>query len=1010
MTRSDAGLRASNASQRLTSSFTRTGVSVASGAARVGLLPRAIGYGEALAPLPAATPRAARNRVSYARGDVREWYANGPLGLEQGFTIARPPGGAGAARAADAPLTLSLAVSGNARATLAKDATSVAFLRDGKPALRYTGLTVTDASGRTLPSWLALSPDGRRLSIRVHARDARFPLRIDPFVQDGGKLAFGEGTASNRFGWSVAVSADGTTAIVGAPRNESLRGAAWVFTRSGTTWTQQGGKLTPAPAAREEGQIGETREGEFGASVALSANGDAALIGAPGDLEEEGAAWFFARSGSTWSQQGNPVLPGLGSGGGEAGAFESAESLFGSSVALSADGTTALVGAPGAYGSEGAVFPYRHTGKSWQSDGELTPDNEAGTFQSEAGASVALSGDGTTALVGGPRDGEAPTLAGAAWVYTRSGEAWTQGAKLTPAGASGSASMGASATLSADGATALLGGPHDDGGAGAVWAFARSGETWTQQGPKLLASGETGAGELGRAVALSGAGDEALLAAPNDSSHAGAVWRFARTGEEWTQSERIAVGGLSGLGEFGRGLALSADASTALVGEPLGGGSVRAFLESSMPALVSGPASAIERTSATLGATVDPNGEEVTSCRFEYGTTAAYGASVPCGSPPGSGTSPVAAAAAITGLTPGTTYHFRIVATNASGTNVGEDATLFTLPEPPTVVTGAASAVTTVSVKLNGTVDPNRGKVTSCEFEYGTTTSYGASVPCGVLPPQNEAVQPESATIGGLTEGATYHFRIVATSAGGTSFGSDREFTALSGPPEFGVCERVAAGAGHYGNSGCTSTKGKADYEWNATTVIGQSFTTKLTSGTIKLATASKSRTVTCTGESGTGEYTSSKTVGATRLTFTGCARGAEKCASAGAASGEVATDALEGALGVEANGATTAKDKLALDLYPLGRSGPFAEFTCGTAPAVTIGGSVIVALKADKMEATQSLKYKAPGGAQTPESFVEGERDVLEESIGGGPFEALGLTAKLTLTSAGEVEANSVV
>src|SRR5207248_9803026 len=127
-----------------------------------------------------------------------------------------------------------------------------------------------------------------------------------------------------------------------------------------------------------------------------------------------------------------------------------------------------------------------------------------------------------------------------------------------------------------------------------------------------------------------------------------------------------------------------------------------------LPTVKTEPASAIAQTSATLNATVNPNGSEVSDCHFEYGTTEAYGSSAPCTPAPGSGESPVAVSAAIGGLTANSTYHFRIFAKNAGGTSTGSDQTFKTLSKAaPTVVTEPASAVAQTSATAHGTVNPN---------------------------------------------------------------------------------------------------------------------------------------------------------------------------------------------------------------------------------------------------------------------------------------------------------------
>ncbi len=111
----------------------------------------------------------------------------------------------------------------------------------------------------------------------------------------------GAGSSDGGLGWSVALPADGNTALAGGINDNNGKGAAWVFVHSGSTWTQQGPKLT----ANDE--INHFPCGCFGSSVALSGNGGTALIGGPLDNDGKGAAWVFVRSGSTWTQQGKKL-------------------------------------------------------------------------------------------------------------------------------------------------------------------------------------------------------------------------------------------------------------------------------------------------------------------------------------------------------------------------------------------------------------------------------------------------------------------------------------------------------------------------------------------------------------------------------------------------------------------------------------------------------------------------------------------------------------------------------
>jgi phospholipase C len=193
--------------------------------------------------------------------------------------------------------------------------------------------------------------------------------------------------------------------------------------------------------------------------------------------------------------------------------------------------------------------------------------------------------------------------------------------------------------------------------------------------------------------------------------------------------------------------------------------------------------SGVGETSAVLGGTVDPNGVPVSECSFEYGPGPSYGASAPCSPSPGSGNSPVAVSAAIGGLNPASTYHFRLVAKSAGGTATTGDATFTTTGAPPAVALSAPSGVSQDAATLNATVNPNGASVSDCHFDYGTGSEYGASVPCSPAPGSGTAAVAVTGGLTGLSPNATYHFRIVATGPGGTSSSADGTFATPPLPP-----------------------------------------------------------------------------------------------------------------------------------------------------------------------------------------------------------------------------------
>ena len=199
-----------------------------------------------------------------------------------------------------------------------------------------------------------------------------------------------------------------------------------------------------------------------------------------------------------------------------------------------------------------------------------------------------------------------------------------------------------------------------------------------------------------------------------------------------------------------------------------------------VPDVTTGPFSETAPASAKVSGTVNPDGLAVTGCEFEYGTTTTYGHSRACVSNPGSGSSAVEVSAQLSGLAPNTTYHYRLLASNANGEHEGGDGS-FTTPGPPAIVSESSEVnplkAGQTAVTLQASINPGQ-RTTEYTFEYGEPNHYGTSIPI----PAGEIAAGEtpvgvSGEATGLTVGTTYHYRVVSHNEYGTIDGPDQTVT-----------------------------------------------------------------------------------------------------------------------------------------------------------------------------------------------------------------------------------------
>ena len=334
------------------------------------------------------------------------------------------------------------------------------------------------AAARSEQLRLSQAPTGLQAAVRRALGVSRSPLGGASLQA---KLT-GSPNASGSFGISVAI--DGSTAVVGTVNPNSSTGAAYVFVRSGRVWSQQA-KLA-APVGAPGGLI----------NVSVAINGSTVVVGATDFFSGTGAVYVFVRSGTAWSQQAK-----LAASDGAPG------TQFGISVAI--DGSIVLAGASSNSGSTGAAYVFVRSGTAWSQQAEMT--DPGGSWPNDFfGGSVAL--DGSTMVIGSP--GGNP--GGAAYVFVRSGTSWSQQATLAASDGAPSA-FGDSVAIS--GSTVVVGAVplvDWDSGTGAAYVFVRSGTAWSQQA-KLTGPGGGAPGDgFGNSVAIEGS--TAVVGAPGHNS------------------------------------------------------------------------------------------------------------------------------------------------------------------------------------------------------------------------------------------------------------------------------------------------------------------------------------------------------------------------------------------------------------------------------------------------------------------------------------------------------------
>ena len=374
---------------------------------------------------------------------------------------------------------------------------------------------------------VSLSGDGHTMAVGAPYENGNAGA-VYVFIYNGSTwvqeeyLKASDAAANDNFGFSVVLSEDGNILAVGANGATSNTGAVYVNSRSGSTWTQES-VITASNAAGSD---------EFGFSLSLSDDGNSLVVGAIGEDSDAnaittdgtgegdnsagsaGAAYMFLRSGGSWPQQAYVKA-----------SNSDPSDQFGWAVSLSGDGNTLAVGA-NKEGSEGAAYVFVFSGGIWTQQARLQATDEESNSGDEFGFSLSLSDDGNTLAVGAPYEGDdrilfPDRLYGQIYVFSRIGSAWTENANERASDKENGAEFGFSLSLSGDGQTLVVGAPGEASDAGRAYLFSRSGNAWTEDVLNSVnASNKSGNDGYGFAVSMSDDGSTFAVGATGEDSNA----------------------------------------------------------------------------------------------------------------------------------------------------------------------------------------------------------------------------------------------------------------------------------------------------------------------------------------------------------------------------------------------------------------------------------------------------------------------------------------------------------
>ena len=537
------GFEAATQHQRLVAHFNSEGIEARSGTAHWLMEVRGFGYGDAVQTVSAAAPQANQNRVEYRRGGLTEWYVNGPVGLEQGFTISEPP-----RRGDGSLLTIALALSGNLHAAMESNGGGLILTaEDGKHVFRYSGLSAHDATGKALPASLTLA--GGKLVLRANDACARYPIVIDPWIQLA-ELTASDGVDGDQLGISVSIS--GNTVVAGAENatvnGNAAQGAAYVFVKPASGW---GDMTQTAKLTASNGKAGDG----FGGAVFIE--GNTIAVGAcpqSGVCNGPGKVYVFLKPKSGWTTTSKFKAELTASDG-------TSNDGFSNELGLSADGNTIVVGSAGATingnTAQGAAYVFVKPAAGWKTATQTAKLTELHGHAGDFAGEVSVSGDGSTVFVGAPGAAVgANTGQGVAYLFLRPASGWKTtskyAAKLSAKDGAANDDFGfcqaGSSCISSDGTTVLAGAPQyifssgTGAGPGKAYVFVKPATGWKTTenfNAELTASDGVIGDALGWSAAITS--NTALVGAVVGDGGTGAAYVFSKPKAGWKTTSKFAA-------------------------------------------------------------------------------------------------------------------------------------------------------------------------------------------------------------------------------------------------------------------------------------------------------------------------------------------------------------------------------------------------------------------------------------------------------------------------------------